>query len=166
MGTSDPLGYPAPGETAPIGTRGPAEAALRIVAAFLAGLATHPANWARYLEKVGVADIELHVGHTLASEEPTSSTFTATSTFTSTVTSTTSTVSSTSPLAAVCSKPTPLRVVGGGPQATIEVPVLVTLGAVIGVEVSCAACCCARVRARAAEHRSRQPLGASRIEVQ
>ena len=152
--------HPEPSLLAPA-----ASPAAKCVRAFLIGLLTHPANWIEHLATASpVGAVTLFKGHELeASSSPTWTRSTTTGTATSTGSpSTITTTSSVSP----CSVPEPLRFVGEGHRATIEIPVVVTFSVALGTETVALAFCCWALQRRGAERRSRQPLGASRIQVQ
>ena len=146
---------------------------VKLLLAFCTGLLTHPANWVeRRFAAEPVPAASRFGGHELEAEptaSPTATATTGTSTSTSTSTRNPSTpsavfesVKSDSP----CSEPEPLRLAGEGHHATVQLPVVVTFSVALGAETAALAFCCWALQRRGAERRSRQPLGASRIQVQ
>ena len=122
----------------------------------LPGFATHPANLGGPgLPVAGPSG--LFKGHEL--EATSSSTWTSSA-------ATRGATSTTTSAGAPCSEPEPLRLVGEGHRATIKVPVVLTFLVVLVLEAVGLACCLRTWQGRITDWRSRQPLGASRIQVQ
>ena len=131
--------------------------ALPIALSFLLGLALHPANWeGPRVTAVLVEPFEggYKPGHELAEEEV----------LTETSTSTGGRWSGAN-LTRDCPDVEPefLRVAGSGVSSTVQVPVVLTLGAVLGGEAYIGFLVACRWKRLAAAERRRAPLGEARL---
>ncbi len=131
---------------------------LAVALAFLAGLASHPANWWAAAAAGGGGPEGF--GHT--PEEP-SSTSTATTTAEWSVECPELNLTRDCEEAALPARP--LRVAGGGFWATIELPLTAAVASVVVAEIYVVVFVGRSCERRAVEKRKRQPLGEVRLQL-
>ncbi len=131
---------------------------LAVALAFLAGLASHPANWWAAAAAGGGGPEGF--GHDL---EESTSTSTATTSAVAWVECPELNLTRDCEEAALPARP--LRVAGGGVWATIELPLAVTVVGVIAFEIYLVVFVGHSCERRAVEKRKRQPLGEVRLQL-